>query len=178
MRPQAGAVSSPLDSPKVSPSQFAFSNVKKVDGRRWSVASLPSSGYGTTPGSSNVSVSQIFGLIGTGRFKTCLLLGFMYKSSSIFSHFSPNVPPKSDSTCLAWPWVGTVHKAIATMPPEAWTQGTSAWGHMGPTLTPIPNPPTLGPHQPGRLCVAPSPPSTNCALSIDTSHQTTPTPAW
>merc|ERR1719376_395808 len=37
---------SPLDSPKVSPNQFAFSNVKKVDhgGRRWSVASLPSSG--------------------------------------------------------------------------------------------------------------------------------------
>lgn len=46
---------SPLDSPKVSPSQFAFVNIKKGDGRRWSVASLPSSGYGTTPGSSNVS---------------------------------------------------------------------------------------------------------------------------
>ena len=43
-------------SPKVSPNQFAFANVKKADGRRWSVASLPSSGYGTTPGSSNVSV--------------------------------------------------------------------------------------------------------------------------
>ena len=53
----ASAALSPLDSPKVSPNQFAFANVKKVDGRRWSVASLPSSGYGTTPGSSNVSVS-------------------------------------------------------------------------------------------------------------------------
>ena len=30
-----------LDSPKVSPSQFAFVNIKKADGRRWSVASLP-----------------------------------------------------------------------------------------------------------------------------------------
>ena len=56
----SSSVLSPLDSPKVSPGQFAFANVinKKVDGRRWSVASLPSSGYGTTPGSSNVSVSR------------------------------------------------------------------------------------------------------------------------
>ena len=50
-------LNSPIDSPKASPNQFAFANVKKADGRRWSVASLPSSGYGTTPGSSNVSVS-------------------------------------------------------------------------------------------------------------------------
>jgi len=54
---------SPLDSPKVSPGQFAFANVRKIDGRRWSVASLPSSGYGTTPGSSNVSVSFYIALM-------------------------------------------------------------------------------------------------------------------
>ncbi|XP_071532391.1 microtubule-associated serine/threonine-protein kinase 3 isoform X5 [Panulirus ornatus] len=49
--------SSPMESPRnMSPLQhFAFVPVKNRDGRRWSVASLPSSGYGTTPGSSNVS---------------------------------------------------------------------------------------------------------------------------
>ena len=53
-----GAAVSPLDSPKVSQSGFSFggSKYRSGDGRRWSVASLPSSsGYGTTPGSSAVS---------------------------------------------------------------------------------------------------------------------------
>ncbi|XP_067645232.1 microtubule-associated serine/threonine-protein kinase 3 [Eurosta solidaginis] len=52
---------SPVDSPRInSPMQFPFAPIKRLasclgDGRRWSVASFPSSGYGTTPGSSNLS---------------------------------------------------------------------------------------------------------------------------
>ncbi|XP_054281549.1 microtubule-associated serine/threonine-protein kinase 3-like isoform X2 [Macrosteles quadrilineatus] len=64
--PSPMSTGSPLESPRMSPSQhFPFAPIKRTynhlnsdcrgDGRRWSVASLPSSGYGTTPGSSNVS---------------------------------------------------------------------------------------------------------------------------
>lgn len=89
-RSHSPILASPIDSPRLnSPNKVMhFVPIKRFpscrsEGRRWSVASLPSSGYGTTPGSSNLSVSllawrmneqQLTVMNDAGRTLICLFL--------------------------------------------------------------------------------------------------------
>ncbi|XP_034251530.1 microtubule-associated serine/threonine-protein kinase 3 isoform X2 [Thrips palmi] len=90
---------SPLESPRMSPNQhFAYAPIRRCEGRRWSVASLPSSGYGTTPGSSSVSDNR-------SRFDQYILqkerrLKFSQCSSQERLHQLPNLPTKEELQML------------------------------------------------------------------------------
>jgi len=82
------------------------------DGRRWSVASLPSSGYGTTPGSSNVSVSESVCAVSAFSvhanywlLSVIVFHPFVFHQSQYSSqerlHQLPNVPTKDELRMLS-----------------------------------------------------------------------------
>lgn len=102
---------SPADSPRLnSPMPFAFAPIKRIascrgvaDGRRWSVASLPSSGYGTTPGSSNLSVNIIFHFnLKKSNNTIHLSVQSQCSSQEALNHLPHNLPPgQEDAAAVA-----------------------------------------------------------------------------
>lgn len=102
------------ESPRTG-SPFNFCPIKRIsscrDSRRWSVASLPSSGYGTTPGSSNLSSvtsshERLFDA-GNKRFLNFFKLSYCLSATSNQKQQCRSPRPRSRSLSSPIPYITT-----------------------------------------------------------------------